>query len=158
MLQKVAGAHNAEHYAQHCEFTGKVLVAIMTHSRYKDVFCGQWLLSNVPFRNVDDLWTAKTDLVPWEHKYLSPCLEHRPRYWRDLDAIEKDLQLESHRDHAVKSLVSMIAAHTEVVDMYWNGPFFKKDRDPLPLRFEAPAHGEDWTVSQNPNCHKIAIL
>ena len=47
-----------------------------------------------------------------KYKYLSLCLEHRPRYWRDLDAIEKDLQLESHRDHAVKSLVSMIAAHT----------------------------------------------
>ena len=87
---KEAGENDVTKFALNCESKGKVLIATVTQSRYRDEFYDQWLVLHVPFRNVDELWTERTHLM-----YLALCLENRPQYWRNMNAIQQDLELES---------------------------------------------------------------
>ena len=86
--------------------------------------------------------------MPEEYLYLSLCLEHCPEYWRNLNEIHNDLELESHRDHVVRSLVSMVTAHTEVVDMYWNG-HLRKEEHSVPPRSLHTSGTMNWNLRQS---------
>lgn len=47
------------------------------------------------------------------------ALLHRPCYWRDLDRLRKDLELEAVRDYVVANNLAMLQVHTELLDCYW---------------------------------------
>ena len=79
-------------------------------SRYNDKYYGQWVLMNVPFRKLDDLWREELYLVPDHLWYQALALLHRPEHWRSPDAVRAELELEAFREHHVRNILSMLAS------------------------------------------------
>jgi hypothetical protein len=73
-----------EAWANVAPLRGEKMVAALYLSRFSDRFYGQWLLMNVPFRSMDDLWRDEASLVPTEYRLFALALQHRPDYWRPL--------------------------------------------------------------------------
>ena len=120
----------------------RVAVAAQLHSRLKDSFYGQWLLLNVPFRQVDELWDNRVLRVPEGYRMLALCLLRRPGLWRRPLEVQRELQLEGYRDAHVRNILAMLEAHTAVVDAYFSGALNVED-DPVPIPglFAAPELG-----------------
>lgn len=120
---------------------GDVLIAAITVSRFSDKFYGQWLVLNVPFRKLSDLFRAEVDLVPEGYRYLALCLLHSPHHWRDISIVRAELELEAYSDTVIASLLSMLAAHTSLIDGYLSGELVL-GVDPAPTRWGiAPGMG-----------------
>ncbi|CAE7436900.1 unnamed protein product, partial [Symbiodinium sp. CCMP2456] len=77
---------------------GKTLVASVMYAHTNDRHYGQWLLLNVPFRNIDELWHPQADRLPENLKYLGLCVLHRRRFWRDPQRIRAELEKEARRE------------------------------------------------------------
>ena len=120
-------------FANRAACRGETMAAIVAHSRLSDKYHGQWVLLNVPFRSLADLWLPAVDLVPDGFKGFALALLHRPGHWRDLAAVRTDLEAEAFRDHFVQSIVAMAAAHADVVDGYLSGQLLL-GRDAPPRR------------------------
>ena len=120
----------------------RVAVVAQLHSRLKDSFYGQWLLLNVPFREVDELWDDCVLGVPEGYRMLALCLLRRPGLWRRPMEVQRELQLEGYRDAHVRNILAMLEAHTAVVDAYLTGALNLED-DPVPISglFAAPELG-----------------
>ena len=115
-------------FANEMEPRGEVMVAAKTLSRYSDPFYGQWLVLHVPFRDLDrDLWQANLDMVTVELHMFALCLNHRPSFWRNLNALRAELELGAYKDHHVECIAAMVAAHTELVDEFWSGSLSTAD-------------------------------
>eukprot|EP00973_Karenia_brevis_P045295 6274799-Karenia_brevis.AAC.1 len=71
-------------------------------SRLCDEFYGQWLLLNVPFRNVNDFWVAELEWIPPEHWNIAMCFyspdERAQAMWAEgnEDAIAAEMRVEGY--------------------------------------------------------------
>ena len=136
-------------YLRQCNQSGvkrknkrRVLVAATLHSPLRDSYFGQWLLLNVPFRSLADLWDDRAAKVPEGYRMLALCLLHRPGYWRRLHDVQRDLQLEGRKDAHICNVLSMLEARTAVVDAYLSGQLaLDVDMPPQPDLLAAPEVG-----------------
>ena len=120
----------------------RVAVAVRTNSRLKDSFYGQWLVLNVPFRSLDELWDDRALLVPDGYRMLALCLLKRPGFWRRPLAVLEDLKLEGHREPHIRNVLAMLESHTSLVDSYLTGRLnLQDDPEPEPTIFSAPELG-----------------
>ena len=106
---------------------GESLTASMYLSRYNDRYYGQWLLMNVPFRSLDDLWRPEADLVPDHLRFQALTMLLRPDHWRDPDTVQAELELEAFRKHHVQNVLSMLRANHRLVEQYLDGTYLKED-------------------------------
>ena len=130
---------------------GEVLVAPVMYSRNSDRFYGQWLVLNVPFRNLDDLWDAQAELVPKELKFFCLCLLKEGRYWRHLSKVKRDMELEARADLACTNMLAQLAARTELCDAYLDGSLTLEGHPEPPLSGWEKSHSvrlapEQWHV------------
>ena len=110
---------------------GEAMVAAITNSRSNDRCFGQWLLLNVPFRNVDDLWHPDAGLLPQRVRYLGLCLRKCPTYWRNGDNPAADMEHEARKSLEIENFRSMLAARADLVDAYLSGELLLSD-EPRP--------------------------
>ena len=110
-----------ENFVNKCQPTGEVLVAAIRYSRGNPNFFKQWLMMHVPFRQIDDLWIQRAEVVPADLQGLALCLLHRPRFWRSMAAIRREMELEAYRDVAIETRLEEIRAATELIDSYFSG-------------------------------------
>ena len=110
---------------------GESLVAAMYLSRYNDEFYGQWVVMNVPFWDIAELWRQELDLIPDEHFYQALALLHRPDHWRNEACVRADLELRAFREHHIKNIWFMLRANAELIDKYWSGEL---DKDAVQIR------------------------
>lgn len=80
---------------------GEKLVACNMGSRLRDRFYGQWLVLNVPFRNLQEFEVENLlERVPVTDKYLAMRLacEHpvAQSLWTDFAAVDEDMKMEGH--------------------------------------------------------------
>ena len=52
---------------------------------------------------------------------MAVCLKRRPDYWRDLDKVQKDMELEAVYSATVKTVIDMVRAKTYISDQYTSG-------------------------------------
>ena len=121
----------------------RVAVAAQTNSRLKDAFYGQWLVLNVPFRDIDELWSDRALLVPQGYRCLTLCLLTRPGHWRRPLEVEREMQLEGHREAHIQNVLAMLAGYTAVIDAYLTGQLNLEDHPEPDLRtiLAAPEFG-----------------
>eukprot|EP00439_Symbiodinium_sp_Y106_P033537 s2526_g4.t1 len=89
---------------------GKTLVASVMYTHTNDRFYGQWLLWNVPFRNIDDLWDPEADELPQNLRYLGLC---------------------ARSEMYMQNTLAMLAARIELIDAYLSGETMV-DAEPAP--------------------------
>eukprot|EP00971_Amphidinium_carterae_P156474 3101712-Amphidinium_carterae.2 len=97
------------------------MVAAVTAMRFSDTFYAQWCVLNIPFRSFVDLHFEELRLVPEHFHGFAMALHHRSSLWRDLEAVQADLQRDALADHIIRSNLAMIEAHIAIVDGYWSG-------------------------------------
>ena len=100
---------------------GKTLVANVMYAHTNDRHYGQWLLLNVPFQNVDDLWVEDAKKLPENLKFLGLCVLHRRRFWRDPQRIRAELEKEARSETYIQDTLAMLAARIELIDAYLSG-------------------------------------
>ncbi|CAE7275706.1 unnamed protein product [Symbiodinium sp. CCMP2592] len=100
---------------------GKILVADIPYAHTNDRRYGQWLLLNVPFRNVDDLWLENAEKLPQNLKFLGLCVLHRRRFWRDPQKIRAELEKEARSETYIQNTLALLAARIELIDAYLSG-------------------------------------
>jgi hypothetical protein len=128
----------------------RVLVAAIVYSRLSDEFYGQWLILNVPFRSIDELWDPIVEMVPRGFRMLALCLLKRPGPWRRLNSVQKDMELEAHRDSTIENTLEMLRAHTELIDAYLQGKrTMAQDPEPVPAHVKAPELGPRGMLAQD---------
>ena len=112
---------------------GEIMLSPIMYSRISDKFYGQWLLLNVPFRSLQDLWHASVLKVPRSYRCLALCLHHRPLFWHRIEGMVKpSLALEAHSEPKIENLVAMLQAQTEMVESYLRGELTLEDHpDPV---------------------------
>lgn len=110
---------------------GKTLVASVMYAHTNDRHYGQWLLLNVPFRNIDELWHPQADRLPENLKYLGLCVLHRRRFWRDPQRIRAELEKEARRETYIQNTLAMLAARIELIDSYLSGEM-TVEKEPAP--------------------------
>ncbi|CAE8634388.1 unnamed protein product, partial [Polarella glacialis] len=122
----------------------RCVVAAIMYSRTNGIFYGQWLLLNVPFRDLQGIWDPRMELVPEGYKHLALCLLKRPGLWRRLEWVRTELELEAFRDNAIENTIAMLKAHTELIDAYLTGELnLATDTVPVPAYRAAPELGVD---------------
>ena len=138
ILKHIRGKHEGtdlsedlEAFARAYHTRGEVMIASIVLSRFNDKYYGQWLVLNMPFRDVDELWLPEDDLVPKEYQFFALCLLHRPDHWRDQDIVRRELELEAFKDNHIDNVLSMQVAHTTFIDKYLSGELVIGD-DPPP--------------------------
>ena len=110
---------------------GKTLVASVMYAHTNDRHYGQWLLLNVPFRTIDDLWHPQAHKLPENLKYLGLCVLHRRRFWRDPQRIRSELEKEARSEMYIRNTLAMLAARIELIDAYLSGEM-TVERNPAP--------------------------
>ena len=103
--------------------SGQIMVAPIMYSRTNDKFYGQWLLLNVPFRKLHDLWHPSVLKVPSSYRLLALCLHHcGSAFWRQISTkVKPALQREAHSKAKIENLLAMLQAQTELIDSYLSG-------------------------------------
>jgi len=99
---------------------GEIMLSPIMYSRVSDKFYGQWLLLNVPFRSLDELWHRSVMKVPRSYRNLALCLHHRGSgFWhRIAEKVRPSLEMEAHKDEKIETLLCMLQAQTEMVEAY----------------------------------------
>ena len=111
-----------EAFARQFTPRGQKLVAAECYWRMNDRFYGQWLALHVPFRKLEELHLdAVREKVPSEHYYLALALQHRPDFWRDLDKVREDMEIEAVGTKPIETILNMIRANTMLIDSYMAG-------------------------------------
>ena len=111
----------------------RVCVAAVTNSRLKDEYYGQWLVLNVPFRSLLELWDERANLVPEGYRMLTLCLLKRPGFFRPSQATE-NMQLEGYRDVHINNVLGMLEGHKAVIDGYLSGEWTVGDKPEPPVQ------------------------
>jgi hypothetical protein len=147
----VAGK-SLDQWVNRVQCRGEVLIAAVCNSRFSDAYYGQWLMLNMPFSSLDDLWDDRCRLVPESYKYFALALLKAPAAWGDEAAVRRDLELEAHKDPAIESNLAMIRAHTDIVKDFLEGRLVL-GADPVPdrhahVRFAGALEGEQAVVAE----------
>lgn len=109
----------------------RVLVAALTRSRMTDEFYGQWLVLNIPFRQVDELWDERVERVPEGYRMLALCLLKKPGLWERPLKVREQLKLAGYREAPMNNILEMLVAHTTIIKAYLSGSLRLED-DPYP--------------------------
>ena len=118
-------AEHLEDWANNAPTGGQVAVAAIYLSRYNDRYYGQWVLMNVPFKNIQDLKRPELDLVPDHLYYQALAFLHRPEHWTNEAAIREELELEAFREHHIRNIVAMLFANQGLIRQYLDGTLDK---------------------------------
>ena len=132
--QAHGGGLSLEQWVAETKPSGEVLVAPVMYSRNSDRFYGQWLVLNVPFRSIDDLWDAEAEKVPKELKFLCLCLLKKGSYWRRPQKVQHDMELEARAAITIENMLAQLAARTELCDAYLEGSLTVEAHPEPPLR------------------------
>ena len=135
-----------------CQTRGETMMAVRTSSRFSDSFYGEWVMLHVPFRDLADLRVADLKLVPENFRCFAMALHHAEDFWRDIEQVKANLELEAFSTMHLESNLAMVRAHAAVVDGYMSGELVL-GRDAVPIR-RLPAHAalptelhdEQWRV------------
>ena len=119
-------ARSLHRFARECPMTGQSVVAADTVSRYNDRFYGQWLVLNVPFRKMADLFQRDiVARVPDGFKYFAlaiTCSHPNARaLWHDRVALEHDLRMEACTETYTAAVLDYIGATRSLVEDYLRG-------------------------------------
>jgi hypothetical protein len=141
-----------EEWTNRAPCRGEVMIAAVCHSRFSDAFYGQWMMLNLPFARLDDLWDNRCELVPESYRNFALALLKAPQAWSDMESVRRDLELEAHKDTAIESNLAMLRAHTDIVQDYLSGRLVLGD-DPVPdrhahVRFSAVLEQEQAVVAE----------
>jgi len=118
--------HDVEEFARNYYCKGEKVVSLMMQSRKRDQFCGQWLVANVPFKDMrnfqlSDELDAK---IPLEHKYFAMVLkcqhEVARRTWCQPHAIKEEMKMEAHSEKMIASTIKMYQSWESLVSDYEN--------------------------------------
>ena len=124
----------------------RVCVAAVTNSRLRDDFYGQWLVLNVPFRSLKDLWDDRAALVPEGYRMLALCLLKRRGFFRAAE-VQKDMRLEGYREVHIDNVLAMLEGRKAVVQAYLDGEWTLEDHPEPPI---AEARGERREADLDP--------
>ena len=131
VAQELAGEdameESLEAWANSAPLAGEVAVAAIYLSRYNDRYYGQWVLMNVPFRSLEDLYRPELELVPPHLYYQTLALLLRPDHWTSEDAIRAELELEAFREHHVRNILAMLFANQGLIRRYLSGELDKNE-------------------------------
>ena len=125
-----APLESLETWANGASLRGDVALAAIYLSRYNDRFYGQWVLMNVPFRSLDDLYRPELELVPPHLYYQTLALLLRPDHWTSEEAIRAELELEAFREHHVRNILAMLFANQALIRRYLSGELDKNEDVP----------------------------
>ena len=129
-----------EEWIKHVPANGQILVANVMYTHSNDRYFGQWLLLNVPFRRIDDLWHPEAARLPEALRYLGLCVLHRPRFWRDPEQVRRELRHEARTELYIDNKLDMLASRIELIDAYFAGELTLAENPAPPLhgvaRFE----------------------
>ena len=111
-----------ETFARKYETQGEKAVCCNMRSRLNDLFYGQWLVLNVPFRSRAELIpTTQLENVPREHRNLAMAvmsnniIAKRMWYgWTD-EGIEQEMRLEGHRQAYRESIHNYVRVHRQLI-------------------------------------------
>ena len=120
---------------------GEILVATIVYSRNSDRYFGQWLLLNVPFKNLDDLWDPRAALVPKSLQFLCLCLLKRPDYWSTADGLRAEMALEARTSLSIENAAAQLMSRIELVQAYLSGELLLADHPEPPAPAAAGAAG-----------------
>ena len=109
---------------------GEILAAAIAASRTTDRYCGQWLLLNVPFRALDDLWDERAARVPAALKFLTLCLLKRPGFWKAPQALRAELELEASTELYIENFQALLASRIELAEAFLSGELNVDESDP----------------------------
>ncbi len=124
-----------ERWALEAPMRGEVMIAARCSSRLSDAYYGQWIILNVPFRDVDgDLWLPQASKVPMGYRMFALALLHDPSFWRSESRLRAEMELEAHKDAHIDNVVALVRAHVSLVDDYI------EDRLVLGIDAEPPRH------------------
>ncbi|CAE7550517.1 unnamed protein product, partial [Symbiodinium sp. CCMP2592] len=121
-----------EVWSNNAPLCGDVAVAAIYLSRYSDRYYGQWVLMNVPFRSLEELYRPELDLVPSHLYYQTLAFLLRPQHWTSEEAIRAELELEAFREHHVRNIVAMLFANQGLIRRYLSGELDKNEDVPSP--------------------------
>ncbi|CAE7542364.1 unnamed protein product [Symbiodinium sp. CCMP2592] len=110
-------------FANKCSTQGSTMVATVLYARSNDNFFKQWMLLNVPFRSLNDLWHATVDKIPEDLQGLALCLHHCPRYWQSMPAIRQEMEAEAWKDYHIENGISSVKAKTEMIQQVRAGNY-----------------------------------
>ena len=116
-----------ETWANSALLAGDVAVAAIYLSRYNDCYYGQWVLMNVPFQSLDDLYRPELELVLPHLYYQTLAFLLRPADWMREDAIRAKLELEAPREHHVRNILAMLFAKQGLIRRYLSGELDKNE-------------------------------
>ena len=118
----------------------RVRVSAVMGSRLRDEFYGKWLLLNVPFRNVAELWDDWANLAPQGYRMLTLRVLKRPGFFRP-SKVQEEMQLEGYRDAHIQNVLAMMDAHRAAIDGYLSGEWTLADH-PEPPQLQAADPGQ----------------
>ena len=133
-----------EDWINNAPYLGDVLTASIYLSRYNDEFHGQWIIMNIPFRSLDELWVDEIDLVPDYMKYLALALSLKPEHWNNDAAIRADLELHAFKEFHIRNIINKIRANHLMIQKYTAGEIDKND-DERPGNYGSGA----WQAGEN---------
>ena len=119
----------------------RVCVAAIMNSRLRDDFYGQWLLLNVPFRSLADLWDDRAMLVPEGYRMLALCLLKRRGFFRAAE-VRKEMLLEGDRSAHIDNVLAMLEGRKAVVQAYLDGEWTLEDHPEPPVAARGGLGGE----------------
>ena len=128
------------------------MIASIVLSRFNDAYYGQWLVLNLPFHDISDLWLPEVELVPKEYRHFALCLLHRPEHWRNQEVVRRELEIDAFKDNHIDNVLSMQLAYTSFIDKYLAGELHV-DEDPIPQwnpYADDAAHAHDNHLLTNP--------
>eukprot|EP00971_Amphidinium_carterae_P050999 1003998-Amphidinium_carterae.1 len=140
-------------FANQCSCRGETMVATKMSSRFSDAYYAEWVVLNVPFRRLADLFFEDLERIPENYQGMALAVHHAPGFWRDTESVQKDLELHAFRDEVITSNLAMVESHIDVVDQYRNGSLMI-GRDEVPVRkvggpathLPSQLHPEQWRV------------
>ena len=116
-------------FANNTPCRGQIAVAVQYVWRLNDAFYGQWLLMNVPFRDVQEFHFPEIEnRVPKRYRNFAAALlttdrkpnlpDHLRRFWRNPAAMEQDMVAEGISEKVRDDFLRFALAHAEAVDAY----------------------------------------
>ena len=135
-----------QEWTNYAECRGDVAVAASYLSRYNDRFYGQWVLMNVPFRDLEELHLPELDLVPDHLYYQTMALLNAPDHWLSEEAIRAELELEAFREYHTRNILAMLEGNRKLIEKYLRKELDKNEE--VAEEEQAPQQGGEPKLSR----------
>ena len=111
----------------------KCLVGIKYHSYFNAEFFFQYLLMNLPHRNLDELEHPNHDILPDDLKYFASCAVKIPDIFTEVH-IRDMLQNEGHKTYFINNVINYIENLRNVYHLWQIQVLQNDDFLPLPVQ------------------------